>query len=248
MKTEGPAPQVTVMFVEDDPVYATELCEFLADYSIKTIWLDTLADISGAIQSHAPNLLILDQFIGRRDAVSLLGDIRKTYDGGIVILTGNQDVVDRIVALETGADDFMSKQLVPRELLARFRAVLRRGEHPAHLSAPTAVRPPSNGKWSVDRRRATIAAPNREKLQITRSEFRLLIELVDADGAVVLREGLSQSVLGRPYDPSDRSVDNMVSRIRKAFAAHLGGAHSIAAVRGKGYAFVAFSLHAVEFL
>ena len=248
MKSEHSAPQVAVMLVEDDPVYARELCEFLADYSIKTTWLDTLTDIYVELQRHAPNLLILDQFIGRRDSVSLLGELRKVFDGAIVILTGNQEIVDRIVALETGADDFMSKQLVPRELLARFRAVLRRGEHSLHADAPAPTAEPSLGKWVFDRRRATVIAPNQQPLQITRSEFRLLVELVDADGAVVLREDLSAHVLGRPYDPSDRSVDNMVSRIRKAFTAHIGATRSISAVRGKGYAFAAFSLQGVEFV
>jgi DNA-binding response OmpR family regulator len=231
----------TVLLVEDDSPFAEELSEFLVGHGLKAVVCDSLADLAPRVQELQPDALVLDQFVGGRDVLPLLAGLRSIFAGGIMVLTGNQDRTDRIVALEVGADDFISKSAGPREFLARLRAVLRRAQLHAGGEQPTVQAKPG-GRWRIDTRRLEVHSPDGTLLPLTRTEFHALVVLMQKAGELVTRDHVSLTVLGRRFSPLDRSVDNMVSRVRKALEPHLGGQPSISSVRGKGYVFDAFVL------
>jgi DNA-binding response OmpR family regulator len=222
-----------ILLVEDDASFAAELSEFLERHGLAVGWRPSLAGLAGQVAASPPLLIVLDQFVGRQDSLTVLPDLRKVFAGGIMILTGNQEIADRIVALETGADDFISKTVEPREILARVRALLRRTQ----ASAPPAVA----GRWRINERRQEVRAPNGAVLPLTRTEFLALHLMLRSAGQFVTRDELSLAVLGRPFSPLDRSVDNLVSRIRRALEPHLAGQAAISPVRGKGYVLDAFT-------
>ncbi len=231
----------TVVLVEDDAAFAEEMVEFLEAHGLATTWIGELADVLAAVDRIEPDIVVLDQFVAGRDSLLLLPELRRRYAGGLLVLTGNQDVTDRILALETGADDFVAKSLGARELLARVRAVLRRAR-------PAAARPAGDGEsgpgaqWRVDTLRQEVRAPDGTPLRLTGAEFQALLYLAARAGQVVAREDISLAVLNRPFSALDRSVDNLVSRLRKVLEPHFGDEAVIRSVRGRGYVFFALEL------
>jgi DNA-binding response OmpR family regulator len=191
----------------------------------------------------APQLVVLDQFVGDQDSLTILAQLRKGYLGGVVVLTGNDEQVDRVIGLELGADDFVSKAQPAREILARLRAVLRRAMPPAELPVAPAV-PARDAKpaaaWTFDTRRRELLAPGGTAVSLTAMEFELLAYLHAREGTVVSRDELSEAILRRKFSPLDRSLDNLVARIRAALKPFEGDRNAIKSVRGAGYVFVGF--------
>ncbi len=239
----------TIVLVEDDTVFAEELVEFLAAHGIRTIWFPGVVGRIAEIVQLQPDLLVLDQFLAGHDSLILLPELRRVYPGGVVVLTSNTDAVDRIVALETGADDFVAKSLGPRELLARLRAVLRRvgpGTPAAPPSAPWLIDAPPSARWIIDTRRQMLVTPDGTQLRLTSTEFETIVYLSHNVGRLISRDELSTTLLNRPFTPLDRSVDNMLSRIRKAIEPHMSGEPAIRSVRGRGYVFLGFEGEIIE--
>ena len=116
----------SVLFVEDDVDFSAELAEYLSRYCIVAHFMTRIEGLGEKLQEVRPDILVLDQFIVGRDTLLEIPKIRAHFGGGIVVFTGNLNAVDRIVGLECGADDFISKQCDSREFVARLRAVLRR--------------------------------------------------------------------------------------------------------------------------
>jgi len=181
---------------------------------------------------HDPDLVILDLMLPRLDGFEVCREIRRRGDTPILMLTARDDDVDSIVGLELGADDYVPKPFSPRELVARVRAVLRRGqsaderENP-HLKA---------GDIEIDRHRFEVKMRGRA-VDLTRKEFDLLAALVASPGRVFGREELLDLVWGRDGFVEPRTVDVHLARLRAKFiAANLPGL-AIETVRGVGYRF-----------
>lgn len=231
-----------ILIVEDNEDYAQELAIFLTNRGFRASWLPSEQELTERLATFKPDLLLLDQFLGSSDALLLLGPIRQIFDGGIVFLSGNEDVIDRVIALEGGADDFVSKSLGARELVARLRAVMRRimpADEPQPVVVPTS-NAPAPGNWRMDPRRTEVRTPDGSKIRLTHSEFETLKMLARAAGQLVTRDEISINILHRKFLPLDRSVDNIVSRIRKLLEPHCKDGPAIVAVRGQGYVFYAF--------
>lgn len=230
--------QATALLVEDDEVFAEELQEFLNAHGIDTVCLDTLDGLLDEVLRRRPDLLVLDQFVAGRDCLTCLPDLRTNFSGGIIVLTGNQDATDRVVALETGADDFVLKPAGSRELLARLRALLRRlqlYQAPEDLAANAVL---ATGPWLMDARHQEFRAPNGTRVPLTPAEFDTLRFLAARIGKLVTRDELSHEILKRPFTPFDRSVDNIISRLRRAIEPYLLGEPIIRPIRGQGYVFM----------
>jgi DNA-binding response OmpR family regulator len=230
-----------ILLVEDDAFFAGELKEYLALHGFNVTVRATLDDLVPDLRSLQPDILVLDQFVRDQDALTMLPAIRAMHDGGLVILTANQDSTDRVLGLELGADDFVRKTQTPREVLARLRAVIRRTEppcRPAHETKPV--------RWVVDAHRREVFAPDGARVRLTALEFATLSYLQARSGETVCRQALSRDVLHRPFTPSDRSVDNMVSRLRTVLSRHVGGERLIQSVRGVGYVFLGLPTDAAD--
>ena len=193
------------------------------------------------IRSEQPDLVVLDLMLPGEDGLSICRRVRPQYSGPIIMLTARTDDLDQVLGLEMGADDYVSKPVKPRVLLARIRAMLRRvtenaqgqggevnGEEPARLQFNDLV---------VDRsmREAWL---NDESIDLTSAEFDLLWLLASNAGRVLSREEIFTALRGIEYDGQDRSIDVRVSRIRPKIGDDPIHPRRIKTVRSKGYLFV----------
>jgi DNA-binding response OmpR family regulator len=188
-----------------------------------------------ALRRDRPDVVLLDVMMPDASGIDLCRRWHEAQpDLGILMLTARGDPVDRILGLELGADDYLSKPFEKRELVARLRALLRRrAPRPAPVLPSTLV----FGTLRVDllRREARVAG---QVVPLTGIEFKLLLELTRQPGRAVTREQLSLAVQAGGYRPQDRSVDVQVGRLRRRLASVSGGSDWIETVRGEGYAFL----------
>lgn len=220
-----------VLIIDDD----VELCELLS-VRMKTEGFDIEAVHDGRrgldrALSREHSLVVLDLMLPGLGGLDLLRRVREQSPIPVLVLTARGEDVDRILGLEIGADDYLSKPFNPRELIARIRAILRRTVHAAEgthplLAGDIRLDPASRETWVQDR-----------LISLTSVEFALLEMLVQRAGHIVTREELTESVLGRKPGPFDRVIDVHVSNIRKKLGT-IDGAERIKAIRGSGYQLV----------
>jgi DNA-binding response OmpR family regulator len=237
-------PSPLVMIVEDDSDLAEEMAAALADYGMRTVQAGEWQAVESALADAAPDLMILDQRLGPLDTLPRLPRLRGLTQAPILVLTGNRLETDRIVALELGADDFLLKPISGRELVARVRAHLRRAAGlpapPARvpLSAKPSAPPGEGGSWKLLEAERRLLRPDGTQVTLTAAEFDLLAALARRPGEVIGREDLTLGVLLRRWNPTDRSLDNLVLRLRQKLGE--GGVHTISTVRNQGYVFTSF--------
>ncbi|MHA3775565.1 response regulator transcription factor [Verrucomicrobiota bacterium sgz303538] len=228
-----------ILTVDDD----VGLTELLAEYlEPEGFVLDAVHDgETGVARILEGNyaLVVLDLMLPGIGGVEVLRRVREKSRIPIILLTARQATMDRILGLEAGADDYLPKPFDPRELVARVRSVLRR------------ARPPEGGPsgefltmddLSLDSGKREVRVENR-RLELTTAEFDLLRALLASAGQVVSRESLSRSVLNREFSPYDRSIDNLVSSLRKKLGTAPDGSERIKTIRGTGYIFARASEH-----
>ena len=182
------------------------------------------------------DLIVLSVLLPGLNGLDLLRNIRKTSDTPVIFITKKGDEVDRVIGLELGADDYMSKPFYMREFIARINAVLRRFRRETHsLNAGTKLTEFEELRLDAPSRTAYL---NSEPLEITSVEYDLLESLMSRAGIIVSRETLSQKVLRRAFSPLDRSIDVHISQLRKKIGPRPNGSLRIKTVRGSGYIFV----------
>jgi DNA-binding response OmpR family regulator len=219
-----------ILLIDDD----VELCLMLTEYLGKNGFRVKTAHrgdtgLKTALQ-RPWSLILLDVMLPGMDGFEVLKHIRSESAVNVLLLTARGEDVDRIVGLEIGADDYIPKPFNPRELLARMRAVLRRTVSPS-LSAVEVLRV-DDLELDSSARKALKAG---RKLELTDVEFGLLEALMRSAGKVVSREELSQAVLGRQFDPFDRSLDMHVSRLRRKMGQSGSEDDQVKTIRGVGY-------------
>ncbi len=222
-------PNAKILIIDDDRELGEMLREFLAPDHFELGICVSGEDGLQAMQEQEFHLLILDIMLPGMSGIDVLKQLRQTSDIPIIMLTARGDDVDRILGLEFGADDYLSKPFNPRELLARVRAILRR-------SGPTADRGNriTVGAIGLDVRARRVTA-GEESIKLTGTEFDLLHCLAQSPGETVTKEQLSQRVLGRRHLPYDRSIDTHVSNVRGKLARAGVSSPSIQSRRGVGY-------------
>jgi two-component system response regulator CpxR len=223
-----------LLIVDDDKELSAMLVEYLSSEGFD---IDTAYHGLSAIEKvkrQQYDALILDVMMPELDGFGVLRHIRSYSDVPVLMLTAKGDDVDRIVGLEMGADDYLSKPFNPRELLARVRAVLRRSIAP---SAPEVLDESLLVAGLEMDMRTRLANANGALMDVTSTEFNLLYLLLRQVGHVVTKEMLSQSAMGRSLEKYDRSIDMHMSNLRKKLSEY-GLALSIVTVRGQGYQLV----------
>ncbi len=234
----------TILFVEDDQDLCNEMSDYLNKYKIESHFTSDISDLPVQIKALNPDLLVLDQFIVGQDTLLIIPELRPIYHGGIVVFTGNLNLVDRIVALECGADDFISKGCDPREFVARLRSVLRRvgatSAAPQQIvhEAESVTEEAETGRWIFDATRGSLQAPSGAIIRMTGTEFDFIHYAERRAGELMTREQISTDIFQRKYLSYDRAVDNMLSRIRKLLDPHLNGDSAFRSIRGRGYVFI----------
>ena len=184
------------------------------------------------------DVILLDVVMPGEDGLTLAREIRASSDVGIIMLTGRDDVLDRVVGLEVGADDYIAKPFHLREVMARVRSVLRRrrlrSDRPGHRSDDEVIR--FDG-WSLDPDRRQLFSPKGEAVALTTGEFDLLSALVEHPGQVFGRDALMDLTRGRSWEAFDRTIDAQVARLRKKIEVDPKNPTLVKSVRGVGYVF-----------
>jgi two-component system response regulator CpxR len=236
MPTEGP---VRVLVVDDDMEFAKLVKEFLqAEASFEvTACHDGPAGVEAALESEH-DIIVLDVGLPKMNGFDALRAIRRTNATPVIMLTARGDDIDRILGLESGADDYIPKPCNLRELAARIRAVLRRTSA-SHDSA-TAVSGTTVDDLRIEPGSQSVYIGSK-LIAVTATEFFVLEALVNLAGEVVHKDAIARKALGRRILPFDRSVDVHIGNLRKKLGPLHDGRQRIKTVRGRGYLFVTLS-------
>lgn len=214
-----------------------ELVELVSEYLRREgFHVDTVHDGESGVEKvleGSYDMIILDVMLPGIGGFEVLRRIRLTSAVPVVMLTARGDELDRVLGLETGADDYLAKPFSSRELVARIRAVLRRGETKAGPSTSGVVRV---GDVEIESAARAVRKAGRS-VELTAAEFDLLDLLMRSAGEVVSREDIARKVLDRPLLPLDRSIDVHVSNLRKKLGDAPDGSEYIKTVRSVGYIF-----------
>jgi two-component system, OmpR family, response regulator len=234
-----PAP-VHVLAIDDDPSMRQMIADYLTDNDIRVTVVGSGKEIAEVMARHTIDLLILDLKLPGEDGMQIARNLRAESDVPIIILTGRRDEADRVMGLELGADDYLTKPFSPRELLARIRALLRRTRaHETIANGLSRIRGYRFAGWELNVRLRRLKSPQGETIPTTNSEFNLLVAFLAAPQRVLSREQLLE--LSRLHDDEvyDRSVDVQVGRLRKKIEAKGARTQLIRTERGAGYVFTA---------
>jgi DNA-binding response OmpR family regulator len=227
----------SVILVDDDPDFVEELCQFLTSHGIRCATVSDPVSLKPLLNEMNPDLLVLDQRLGATSGMEVLRGIREVSSIPCVILTGLEDPIERILGLELGADDYIQKTALPREILARIRAVLRRARRVPFDS----VAAPATKTWHFRPEERELYAPDGSRCHLTSTEFAFLQVLIEAQGEAVNREALTECVFNRPYRAGDRAIDGLVVKIRRKVEPDPGNPTVIKSARQQGYVFTGFA-------
>ncbi|MEW8571890.1 MAG: response regulator [Candidatus Thiodiazotropha sp.] len=228
----GPA---RVLLVEDDVELAELVQEYLQRYEFE-VSLEHRGDTApDRVRQSNPDILVLDLNLPGRDGLDICRDLRLEFQGPIVMFTARDEDVDEIVGLELGADDYLTKPVEPRVLLARLRSLLRRFRQTE--SSADADDHLHFGELRIDASARAVLIKE-EEVELSTGEFDLLWLLATKAGKVVNRDSALKSLRGFGYDGLDRSVDIGISRLRRKLGDDANHPYRIKTVRGRGYLFV----------
>jgi two-component system, OmpR family, response regulator len=238
-----PAPHATlagihVLAVDDDASIRQMIADYLGDNDIEVTAVGTGKEITTAMARRTIDLVILDLKLPGEDGMQIARQLRAESDIPIIMLTGRKDEADRVMGLELGADDYLTKPFSPRELLARIRALLRRSRAQETVADGLArIRAYRFAGWELNVRLRRLKAPQGDIVPTTNSEFNLLVAFLAAPQRVLSREQLLELARLHNDEVYDRSIDVQVGRLRKKIEPKGSGAQLIRTERGAGYVF-----------
>ena len=225
----------TILVCDDE----RDIRELVADY-LGARGFDALAckdadELMRRLERAPANLVVLDINMPGQDGLSALRDIRQRFEIPVIMLTGASETIDRVIGLELGADDYISKPFDLREVEARIKTVLRRG---AAQGAPASdKRTVQFGETTLDLEAARLFDRDGKEIAITAMEFALLKVFASNRGRVLNRDQLLEAAHDREWDPSDRSIDLRISRLRRKVERNPSKPEVLRTVRGVGYIF-----------
>jgi two-component system OmpR family response regulator len=225
-----------ILVVDDEAAIRQLLSDYLGEHDLRVTVAPDGQAMQKLLAESVVDLIVLDLKLPSEDGMSIARRLRAESSIPIIILTGNQDDVDRIVGLELGADDYLTKPFNPRELLARIRTILRRAR--ANLPGPAATKSPRAyrfGGWELDLRTRRLTSPAAQRVPLTQGEFGLLRALLGAPEHVLSRDRLLEISHGLDDDVFDRSVDVLILRLRRKIESDPRRPQLIRTQRGAGY-------------
>ncbi|TCR61768.1 response regulator [Bosea sp. BK604] len=226
-----------ILVVDDDARIRQMLISYFEDEGYRVSAVPDGRGMREVLQNSPIDIVLLDLILpGGEDGLVLAREIRSRSDLPIIMLTGRDDVVDRIVGLEVGADDYIAKPFHLREVLARLRTVLRRRQR-----SPEAAKTETGiirfDGWELDPERRRLTMPDGQEVALTTGEFDILTVFARHPGRVFSRETLMDLTRGRRQEAFDRTIDAQIARLRKKIEPEPGAPTLIKSVRGVGYVF-----------
>lgn len=225
-----------IVIAEDEPDLRDAVAEYLGANGFEVTAVESAAKLREIVETQSFHLAILDIAMPGEDGLSVGRWLRSRMPVGIIYATAAGTAIDRIVGLELGADDYVSKPFNPRELLARIRAVLRRTADPG-APASVAKQVYRFAGWTVNVSAREVVSPAGTKIATTAAEFDLLYALCEHSNRVLSRDQLLQLTHGPVDGPAERSIDTLISRLRQKIEIDPKSPRLIQTVRSEGYMF-----------
>lgn len=233
-------PKATVLSVDDDQGLQTVVTHYLSGEGYETLSATSGKQMLEVLKTATPNIILLDLMLPDTDGISILAQMRAMQKIPVIVVSGKSDTTEKIVCLEMGADDYMTKPFEMRELSARIKAVLRRAEDVPAALQPAAAEQNNQihfSDWILDRAQFQLFDKKGASGDLTTGEYKLLEALVSAPNKVLSRERLFELTRESDYDSFDRAVDIQIGRLRKKLNDDPKEPQFIKTVRGVGYMF-----------
>jgi two-component system, OmpR family, response regulator len=224
-----------ILIVDDDPAIRELLRDCLEDAGFKVSEAASSKPMMERLEKGGVDLVTLDLSLGNENGLALAAEARAISPAPIIMITGKGDMIDRVVGLEMGADDYISKPFHPREVIARVRAVLRRGTSATAQATPPALEKLSFEGRVLDLGKRELFVADRGLVALTTAEFNLLEALAKRPQRVLSRDTIMDLLKGHDWSPFDRSIDALVSRLRKKIESDPDDPRLVKTVRGIGY-------------
>jgi len=232
------AEQSRILVVDDDADLRWMVNKYLSKHEYSVTLAEDGVKMREALEHESFDLAILDINLPGEDGLSLARYLRSNHNIGIIMLSAAAEVFDRIVGLEMGADDYVTKPFEPRELLARVKSVLRRVQDASEASVNGATQLVKFGEFSLDLETHQLLDQENQSVSLTSMEFDLLKAFAENPNKVLNRDQLLNLSHNRDWDPFDRSIDIRITRLRRKIEKQPSQPQIIKTVRGAGYIFV----------
>ncbi len=232
-----------VLVVDDEADIREMLTEYLNSHGFEVMAADSGKTMRELLAKQVPDVVLLDVNLPGEDGLTLARHIRERYDLPIIMVTAADEVVDRVVGLEVGADDYLTKPFDPRELRARIKSVLRRYQRTGS-AAETGMDDASTsqrmafGRCMLDLGTRQLLDDKQQEIPLTSMEFDLLKIFAERPNRVLSRDQILNLTRNRDWDPFDRSIDIRIARLRKKIEADPDKPRTLKTVRGAGYMFI----------
>jgi two-component system phosphate regulon response regulator OmpR len=232
---------IHILVVDDDPKVRNMLLRYFTDEGYHVMLAESGAAMRAALDRDPTDIVLLDLVLPGEDGFALAREIRARHTIGIIMLTGRGDMIDRVVGLEVGADDYITKPFYLREVHARVKSVLRRLQPAARPAEASSSPPPEQiicfDGWRLNLDRRQLLAPDGQDVVLTTGEFDLLSVFVAHANRVLDRDRLMDLTRGRQWEAFDRTIDAQVARLRRKLESDPKHPALIKSVRGVGYVF-----------
>ncbi len=230
------APMAHIVVADDDPIVRAAVADYLGGHEFRVTTVADGETMLATIADEVVDLVVLDVKLGREDGMALARRLREETAIPIIMLTGQREEADRVMGLELGADDYMTKPFSPRELLARIRAVLR----PSPVipqDRPAGARAYRFDGWELSLNTRRLTSPSGRLIELTSNEFSLLVVFLGAPSRILSRDQLRDMSRLQSEDLYNRSIDTQVMRLRRKLTAGPQRSRYIKTERGLGYIF-----------
>ncbi len=228
-----------ILVVDDEQLTRQCLSSYFEEEGYRVFCAETAEQAEAILRGEAIDVILLDIRLPGKDGLTLTRELRIHSEVGIILVTGRQDEVDRLIGLECGADEYVTKPFNPREILARTKNLVRRVRHCSNARPTDALDHSFKTfeRWKLNLDRRQLIDENQQSTQLTEGEFRLLNSLMDHAGQVMSREQILEQIRNREWVPSDRTVDVLVGRLRRKLGDDPANPQLILTVHGAGYLF-----------
>ncbi len=222
-----------ILLVEDDVSLAQWISDYLIEQGFAVVLCHRGDEAIASVEKHQPDIVLLDVMLPGKDGISVCRELRAFYHNPILMLTARDDEMDEVIGLEMGASDYITKPVRPRALLARIKAALRDVQTPTEKSQQDL----QVGALRINTQTREVQYQNTE-MNVSNAEYQLLSFLAEHAGKVLDRDAVFKATKGREYDGLDRSVDVLISALRKKFGDDPQNPKKIKTIWGKGYLLV----------
>ena len=224
-----------ILIVEDDAVTRARIAAYFETENYRVSQSEDGEGVNRLIAESTIDVVLLDINLPGKDGLQLARELSEKTDVGIILVSARNDEIDKIVGLEIGADDYVTKPFNPRELLARVKNLIRRKQ--SDQTRHQKQRSKSFSGWTLDLPRRCLTSDTQNNLPLTRGEFELLVTFLEHPGKTLHREWLMEKVTHRVWSPNERTIDVLVLRLRNKIEQDSHAPQIILTVHGEGYLF-----------